>query len=82
MQTLSVHDGVLFLGAEILLCRYEAGDCDTIHWPLRRVEYEGWTLDDAANLRTALYDAYEMGQLTERSVLLPDGQRFDIDGEE
>ena len=58
--------------ADILIVRrYDAGDCDTIAWPN----------PDQENLRSALYDAREMGQIPgdTTSVLLPDGSEFTID---
>ena len=58
----------------LLLRRYDAGDCDTIPWP-------NPDKGDLENLRAALYDAREMGQIPgdTTSVLLPDGSEFTID---
>ena len=63
----------LYLNDSILLVRYAAGDCDSINWPFGE--------RDAENLRSALFDAYEVGELETRTVLLPDGSKFAIDGE-
>lgn len=58
----------------LLLRRYDAGDVDTIPWP-------NPDKGDLENLRAALYDAREMGQIpgNTTSVLLPDGSEFTID---
>jgi hypothetical protein len=61
----------LYLNGEILLHRYPEGDCDSINWPLRD--------KDRDNLRATLYGEFECGNLTERTVILPDGTKFDID---
>lgn len=56
----------------LLLRLYDAGDCDTIRWPLRDRDRE--------NLKAALFDAREMGLIPDvASVLLPDGVEFIID---
>ena len=69
------HDGTgaadLYLGDDILLVQYMAGDCDAINWP--------FAAGDAARLASALYGEFECGRLTERTVELPDGTLFDID---
>lgn len=81
---LVVHDGDLHTRLEdikdplqrkwhtqdvLMVSHYDAGDCDTIAWP----EY------DAENLRSALYNAREMGLIPfVHSVLLPDGKEFAI----
>lgn len=76
MTTLNAKPGSfgrknLHLGDGILLVRYPEGDCDAIGWPL--------TKKDRANLASALYDEFEMGNLRERTVLLPNGTEFNID---
>ena len=54
----------------ILVCRYDAGDCDTINWPNPNEE----------NLRRALYDARETGVIPDvQLVTLPNGLEFSID---
>ena len=64
----------LFLNeGRILLVRYPAGDYDTIPFPFTNEE-------DRHNLASALYDEYEFGNLSSRTVLLPDGQPFNIEG--
>jgi hypothetical protein len=55
----------------IVLVIYPEGDCDFIPWPMNGK----WN----AELASALYDAYESGVISERSVELPDGSVFDID---
>lgn len=63
----------LFLNEDrILLVRYPAGDCDTIPFPFTNEE-------DRHNLASALFDEYEFGEITERTVLLPDGTEFNIE---
>lgn len=53
-----------------LLVRHACGDCDDIAWPAY----------DAEDLRNALYDARETGQIPSESVVvLPDGSTFNID---
>lgn len=61
----------LYLDGRILLRVYPEGDCDSICWPMKK--------KDKDNLAAALFDEYEMGNLKERSVLLPNGQQFNID---
>jgi hypothetical protein len=72
---LTVRNGDLFLGDEILLIVYPAGDCDTI----------GWTDLDNVNrehLQVALYDAVMKGELPPncQDVELPNGETFFIEG--
>lgn len=56
----------------IILRIYDAGDCDTIHWPFIEKDEE--------NLRRALFDDREMGYHDDGDViLLPDGKVFEID---
>jgi hypothetical protein len=52
----------------IVLCVYDAGDCDTIKWPNPNV----------ANLRRALFDDRECGQWAGTAVILPDGTVFEV----
>ena len=54
---------------QILIRRYNAGDCDTISWPD----------PDLKNLASALYDAFEKGQIKTRLLFLPNGDTFNID---
>ena len=58
-------------GDMVLLMRgYDAGDCDTIHWPNPNEE----------NLRAALFDAREQGFIPDLpTVILPDGTEFTIE---
>ena len=55
----------------VLLRRYDGGDADTIRWPKPNEE----------NLKSALFDAREMGLLPPfaEEVVLPDGTPFEID---
>lgn len=66
--------GNLYLGDKLILYVYPAGDCDRIRWPLVSPE-------DRGKLAGALYDAREMGDIpgSESAVLLPDGERFEIE---
>jgi hypothetical protein len=65
----------------LLLCQYDAGDCDTCPWPMTS-EYA-----TAAELRErlalALYDERESNphwtNTPDVVILLPDGERFDLD---
>jgi hypothetical protein len=59
-------------GDAILVCVYDAGDCDTISWPLPEAQH--------ARLRRALYDGRETGLLHPliEAVTLPDGMLFEI----
>jgi hypothetical protein len=64
----------------ILLCRYQAGDCDTCPWPMVPTEHND--LDDLrVRLARALYDEREMNEFfpVDAVILLPDGERFDFD---
>lgn len=63
----------------ILICRHPEGDCDTIPWPMVSDFRTKAELD--ANLRSALFDERECGNLPLdcQSVLLPDGSEFEID---
>lgn len=82
---LTAKDGYLYLGEHILIRCYPAGDCDTINWPFGHRAYAGGPATetrikhDRENLAVALYDAYETGLLSERTVALPDGTAFNID---
>lgn len=79
MIQLEAKDGTLYYPANvvdaygdpspIVLCVYDAGDCDTIKWPK----------PNSANLRRALFDGREQGYLDGPSVLLPNGKEFSID---
>jgi hypothetical protein len=65
-----VREGRVIEAPVLLLCRYDAGDCDTIRWPRPQVK----------RLRSALFDARETGQIPDvRTVLLPNGTIFTID---
>lgn len=77
MTHLTDNDGDLYLGDSILLVRYPEGDCDTIKWPLR----QGRDDEDKGrhDLASALYEASECGEFEGRTVLLPDGSKFNID---
>ena len=58
----------------IVLCRYDAGDCDTVPWPMKDPEYSMETLSKA------LYDSREVGLIPyDDAVLLPDGTEFKIE---
>ncbi len=64
----------------LLMVRYASGDADRAPWPLVQDSY--WVGDKGADaLRSALYDAREMGLLAPdaRAVTLPDGSTFAID---
>jgi len=70
----------LYLNGGLLLVVYGGGDCDTIHWPFGASKLEAYDeAKDRSNLASALYDEFEMGNLNERTVLLPDGTEFNID---
>lgn len=47
----------------ILICVYDAGDCDTISWPN----------PNRKNLGQCLFDDRECGVIDDQEVLLPDG---------
>lgn len=72
MIKLVEQDGLLHLGSNVLF-RFYPGNIDTICWPMAPEETE--------NLASALYDCRETGLLPSHctSVLLPDGDLFDID---
>ena len=76
---LSVQDNRLYAGDNLLLCIYDAGDCDTIPWPLDPTDHY-WTeakWNDALN--SALFDAREMGYIPDcESVELPNDTKFYI----
>jgi hypothetical protein len=59
-------------GNPLLLCVYDAGDCDTVRWPNPNPD----------TLRAALYRAREVGLVAGYPdiVLLPDGSAFSIGG--
>lgn len=59
------------------ILRVYGSDCDSVAWPLG----SGWYKEkkDRENLAVALYDMYECGTITERTVALPDGTAFNID---
>ena len=66
----------------MLICRYDSGDCDTCPWPM--VADAHYTLEDLRhNLAAALYDERESNACwpnkPEVIILLPDGERFDLD---
>jgi len=67
---LIVKDGELYLPGgctELLLCVYPEGDCDAIKWPQYNED----------NLRSALFDARETGEIPlDSRVLLPNGEEF------
>jgi len=71
MIKLTTKNGELYLNDEILIVR-KAGDCDTIRFPLI-------TIEDRQNLASALFDEYEIGEIDDRTVLLPDNTVFNID---
>jgi hypothetical protein len=70
--------------ANLLLCVYPAGDCDTIPFPPPASGHgaEYWTAERwTSALACALFDAREMGNLPAdcRAVNLPNGSVFEID---
>jgi hypothetical protein len=68
--TLQAKEGLLHLGDDVLVHRYDAGDCDTIPWPFSSHE-------DRSNLFAALYGAVNTGSLPDGcEVALPDGTLF------
>lgn len=71
MATLTVDSDRLCLNGGMIVYQYPEGDADTVSWPL--------TDNDRKLLARALYGEYEMGNLTERTVILPDGTDFHID---
>jgi hypothetical protein len=71
---LTVEDGCLMAGENIVLLVYPEGDCDTFDWPLRGDEKE-----ICGKLARALYDMREASQINNtEGVVLPDGVEFDI----
>lgn len=77
------HDAIVDKGHELafyldgkprdpgLMVAYPSGDYDVIKWPNPETD----------NLRSALYDAREMGLIPDvGEVVLPDGATFTIDG--
>lgn len=74
---LTVQDGSLYFAGRIILRIYGAGDCDSVAWPFGSTSYSAQRCRD--NLAVALYDMYECGVITERTVALPDGTAFNID---
>lgn len=69
-HTLLAHDGLLYLGDDLLVCLHEGGDCDTVSWPLQP--------GDSILLTSALYDEVNAGSLLQDGdyVFLPDGSLF------
>lgn len=52
---------------------YDAGDCDSIPWPMTELEH-------MTNLARSLYDSRECGVIPNcQSVILPNGEIFTID---
>lgn len=81
MTQLHTEYDCLAAGSRLLLVMYDAGDCDTIPWPPEKATY--WTPEEWRwKLRSALFDAREMGDvpLMCKTVTLPNGDPFDIDG--
>jgi hypothetical protein len=79
LTKLRAEGGSLYAGEHILLMRYEGGewggggDVDTCPWPMRSKKLE-------KRLRSALYDAREMGYVNDEDrVLLPNGKEFFIE---
>lgn len=72
MVQLTVVNGYLYVHGEILLVRTLEGDCDRIEFPFR---------SDASkkDLASSLFDEYEIGEIDTRTVLLPNGELFNID---
>ena len=67
---------------KLLLCRYDAGDCDICPWPMIPAEWSQETVDGLqVRLAKALFDEREMNQFFpgDAVILLPDGSRFDFD---
>jgi|LakMenEpi03Aug12_release.lakeMendotaPanAssembly.Ray.scaffolds.fasta_scaffold443610_2 hypothetical protein len=63
----------------LLIRRYDAGDRDTISWPLPRAKAKRET--ELRNLAYALFDERECNDLFPRDAVieLPDGTVFDFD---
>jgi hypothetical protein len=70
---LTVEFGRLALHGRMLLCIYEAGDCDSAPWPMTTIQHR-------RILARALFDERECGDLTGDTVILPDGTSFEFDG--
>lgn len=70
-HTLTVKGDRLYLHGAPLLRFYEAGDCDTIRWPLKSEEW-------VDHLERALYDEYQMSEELKEGdeIALPDGTIF------
>ena len=70
-HVLQDRHGDLYLGEEILIVMYPAGDCDTISWPFTEPRH-------ATQLEKALYDLYQCTEELKEgdTVLLPDGTLF------
>jgi hypothetical protein len=64
---------------ELLIRRYDAGDCDTIAWPLPRAKAKRERA--LTNLAYALFDERECNDLFpyDAVIELPDGTVFDFD---
>jgi hypothetical protein len=74
------------VGEHLLVHVYPAGDCDTCAWPMTQdAGASSYTVEKQRGiLASALYDAYETGAISnykERTVLLPDGETFNVDEE-
>ena len=65
---LTAKDGELYLNGRLLIVHYRGGDVDTIAWPFKK--------DDEKNLKAALYDSREMGDVDGNTVTLPNGKPF------
>jgi hypothetical protein len=65
----------------LLLCVYDAGDCDTIPWPLESAHASTEVL--CHRLAAALYDERETNDHfgVDDTIELPDGTPFDFDTE-
>lgn len=65
----------------LLLCRYDAGDCDTCPWPME--SQFATTAQLRERLALALYDERETNGCWPNTpyvvILLPDGTPFDLD---
>ena len=63
----------------MLIRRYDAGDCDTIPWPLKSDFHDEESLK--IRLARALYDERECNSFfgIHDEILLPDGTPFDFD---
>lgn len=65
----------------LLLKMYDAGDCDTVPWPL--VSEHATRAELRKRLASALYDERETNSEfpSDASIELPDGTPFDFDAE-